>query len=51
MLIMICENGFYPIDSMEDMPLKQQAKDHGELNDHIRRVEDIDGNVLWSREQ
>lgn len=51
MLIMVCEEGFYPISVIDGVPLLQQAKDHGELNSHIRRVEDSEGNILWSREQ
>lgn len=50
-LMMICENGFYPIESVENIPLEQQAKDHGNINQHIRRIEDIEGNILWTREQ
>lgn len=50
-LIMICEGGFYPIQSLKGQDLKKQAKDHGELNAHIMRVEDIQGNILWTRVQ
>ncbi len=48
-LIMVSAKGFYPIKPVPGVPLKQQAKDHGLLNDHILRVEDLDGNVLWQR--
>lgn len=49
LMIMRTVSGFYPIEAVKDIPISQQAKDHGELNDHIIRVEDIDGNVLWER--
>jgi hypothetical protein len=46
---MITPEGFYPINALQGIPLTQQAKDHGTLNKHILRVEDIEGNILWSR--
>lgn len=51
MLIIICENGFYPIETVDGIPISQQAKDHGEINNHIMRIEDVEGNILWSRLQ
>jgi len=49
-MIMVTSSGhFYPIDAVKDIPLSAQAKDHGELNDHVVRVEDCLGNVLWQR--
>ena len=48
-LIMCCAEGFYPITSSGLKHLKDEAKDHGERNDHILRIEDIEGNTLWSR--
>lgn len=50
-LIMICEGGFYPIESVEGIPLEKQAEDHGKLNSHIIRIDDMSGKVLWSRVQ
>ena len=50
-LVMITAHGFYPIEAAPSVPLEQQAKDHGELNDHILSVEDSSGNVLWRRFQ
>jgi len=48
-LIMRCADGFYFIDSVPDVPLAEQARDHGELNAHILRVELAGGRVLWER--
>lgn len=49
-LVMITVDGnFYPINAVADVPLEQQAADHGLLNDHITRIEDLSGNVLWTR--
>lgn len=48
-LIMKAEGGFYPIYASGTKPLKEEAGEHGKLNDHILSVEDIDGNVLWRR--
>lgn len=43
--IMRTENGFYPV-----LPsAKCKPEDHGELNDHVIRIEDTKGNVLWER--
>ena len=41
--------GFYPIQAVKGTTLAEQAKEHGELNPHIARVEDVAGNVLWER--
>ena len=49
MLIMVTENGFYPIKASGIKSIEKEAKDHGELNSHIMRVEDTEGKVLWSR--
>ena len=43
--IMITANGFYPITPSE----KCRPEDHGKLNDHVIRIEDMHGNVLWER--
>lgn len=44
--IMCTHDGyFYPIQPSE----KCTPEDHGNLNDHVVRIEDIDGNVLWER--
>jgi len=48
-LIMRTDKGFYPIEASGKVSLAQEAKDHGELNDHITSVEDLSGNVLWKR--
>jgi hypothetical protein len=48
-LIMITERGFYPVPAVPGHPLRNQAADHGKLNAHVLRVEDIDGNVLWEK--
>ena len=43
--IMFTEDGFYPIQPSE----RCKPEDHGALNDHVVRIEDIDGKVLWKR--
>lgn len=44
--LMITRDGhFYPIQPSEEC----KPEDHGELNDHVVRIEDMDGNVLWRR--
>ena len=43
--IMKTKTGFYPIEPSE----KCKPEDHGRLNDHVMSIEDIDGNVLWTR--
>lgn len=44
--IMFTADGFYPIQ-----PSKRcRPEDHGALNPHILRIEDIEGNVIWKRE-
>jgi len=48
-MLMFTEDGFYPIEALITVPLEQQAKDHGEINDHIIIIEDLVGNVLWER--
>lgn len=43
--LMFTKDGFYPIQpSSVCIP-----EEHGELNDHVMRIEDADGNVLWKR--
>ena len=43
--IMRTADGFYPIVPSE----KCRPEDHGRLNDHVIRIEDTRGNVLWER--
>lgn len=40
---------WYIVPAVRGVPLEQQAKDHGELNDHIVQVQDLEGNLLWER--
>jgi hypothetical protein len=49
-LIMFTKDGFYPVEVFYEMSLEQQAAKHGELNEHVVRVEDMDGKVLWTRQ-
>lgn len=49
MLVMITDRGFYPVEAVPFYSLQKQAADHGELNQHVKRVEDVDGNILWER--
>ncbi|QNP81170.1 hypothetical protein [Agrobacterium tumefaciens] len=39
--------GFYPIQPSD----KCKPEDHGRLNDHVVSIEDLEGNVLWRREE
>lgn len=48
-LIFFREGMFYPIQGVRDVPLEKQARDNAVLNLGTLRVEDIHGNVLWSR--
>lgn len=38
-------DGFYPIQPSA----KCKPEDHGVMNDHVVSIEDIEGNVLWTR--
>lgn len=49
MLLMILQDGWYPVETVEGVPLEKQAKDHGELNDHVMKVTTMDGEILWKR--
>ena len=40
----------YPIEASGTKPLKDEAQDHGMLNDHVMSIENIDGNVLWRKQ-
>ncbi len=44
--IMFTATGFYPIQPSE----KCKPEDHGALNPHVHRIEDMRGNVLWTRQ-
>ena len=48
-MIMITDKGFYPIESSGTVALAEEAREHGEINLHIKRIDDIDGNLLWER--
>lgn len=43
--IMVTDKGFYPIQPSD----RCTPEAHGELNDHVIRIEDISGQVLWRR--
>lgn len=47
-MIFVRREGFYPIQGVAGVPLKEQAEEHARLNPGTLRVEDIWGNVLWS---
>jgi len=47
-MIFIRKEGFYPIEALPDVDLKKQAEDSAIRNLGTLRVEDINGNVLWS---
>ena len=47
-LIFFRDEGFYPIEGMTGVPLKKQAKDMAVINPGTLRVEDANGNILWS---
>lgn len=49
LLVMVTERGFYFVAALQSPSLEIQAADHGMLNAHVIRVEDVDGNVLWKR--
>lgn len=46
-LIFFRATGFYLVQGVLDVPLKQQAEDHAVLNPGTLRIEDVHGNVLW----
>jgi len=46
MWIMRTADGWYPIQPSD----KCKPEDHGRLNPHIVTIEDVDGNVLWTRD-
>jgi hypothetical protein len=45
MWIMFTKDGFYPIEPSQNC----KPEDHGNLNPHVIRIEDLSGNVLWKR--
>lgn len=49
-LLMITKEHFYPIESSGKKPILEEAADHGRLNDHVMRVETLDGQILWKRD-
>jgi len=46
-LIFVRAEGFYPVQGVRGVPLRQQAEDHAALNPGTLRIEDTAGNVLW----
>lgn len=49
-LICICEEGFYPIEAApQGIKDADWAKSNGEINDHIIRIETVNGDMLWER--
>jgi len=38
---------FYPVQPSELC----KPEDHGELNSHVKSIEDVEGNVIWERKQ
>lgn len=49
-MIMRTGSHFYPVQASGAKPLQEEAADHGSLNHHVKCIEDIHGNVLWSRQ-
>lgn len=49
-MIMKTKDGWYPIAPVVGIPVAQQAKEQGEANLHIMRIEDRHGNLLWERQ-
>jgi hypothetical protein len=47
MLIFFRADGWYPVQGCVGKSLADQAADSAVLNPGTRRVEDIDGKVLW----
>jgi len=43
--LMFTKDGFYPIQPSA----RCKPEDHGRLNDHVIRIEDDAGRVLWHR--
>jgi len=39
------DNMYYPVQPSQNC----KPEDHGKLNPHVISIEDIDGNVLWTR--
>lgn len=50
-LIMFADKGFYPVRCLlpNGYTPEDAAKAHGRLNNHVNRVEDKYGKVLWVR--
>ena len=44
--IMFTHNGFYPIATSDAC----KPEDHGNINPHVIRIENMRGDVLWTRE-
>lgn len=40
---------FYTVPASGTKPIADEAKDHGELNDHIKSIETPSGKTLWER--
>ncbi|MDX2265417.1 MAG: hypothetical protein NW215_10645 [Hyphomicrobiales bacterium] len=51
LLIMVTDKGhFYHVEDPADLPPAEKARAHGEINPHLVRIEDWQGEVLWQRE-
>lgn len=48
-MIMFTVDGFYAVPASGLKRLEEEAADHGMLNAHITRIEDIFGKILWVR--
>lgn len=47
-MIFFRANGFYFVEPLPYLDLKQQAQDHAIINPGTLRIEDTNGNILWS---
>lgn len=48
LMIFFRSEGFYSVEAVDGVPLCQQATDHAALNPGTLKIEDIEGNILWS---
>lgn len=49
LIMRTADGGWYPIRAVKGPSLADQASEHGRLNAHVARVEDINGQPLWER--
>lgn len=47
-VIFFREEGFYPVQLSGAVPTAVEVLDHAALNPGTLRIEDMNGNVLWS---